>query len=91
MGQEGTVRGHELQFRRLDGTLIWVENNSHAIRDAQGKALYYEGSLQDITSHKQIEEAIKQLAYYDTVTGLPNRALFQDLTGEEQGEGGTKT
>jgi len=32
----------------------------------------------DITSHKEAEEKIKRRAYYDSLTGLPNRAMFLD-------------
>ncbi|ABA87936.1 sensor diguanylate cyclase/phosphodiesterase, PAS domain-containing [Syntrophotalea carbinolica DSM 2380] len=34
--------------------------------------------LRDISSQRQVEREIKQLAYYDSLTGLPNRALFED-------------
>ncbi len=47
-------------------------------RDETAKATWIVGFIQDITEHKEIEEKIKQLAYYDTLTGLPNRILFQD-------------
>lgn len=34
--------------------------------------------MRDITERKRSEDAIRQMAYYDTLTGLPNRMLFQD-------------
>jgi len=47
-------------------------------RDETAKATWIVGFIQDITERKEVEEKIKQLAYYDTLTGLPNRILFQD-------------
>ncbi|MDD2336810.1 MAG: EAL domain-containing protein [Geobacteraceae bacterium] len=47
-------------------------------RDETAKATWVVGFIQDITERKEVEEKIKQLAYYDTLTGLPNRILFQD-------------
>jgi diguanylate cyclase (GGDEF)-like protein/PAS domain S-box-containing protein len=34
--------------------------------------------LRDISGQRQVERELRQLAYYDTLTGLPNRALFED-------------
>ncbi|MRS01703.1 EAL domain-containing protein [bacterium] len=47
-------------------------------RDESAKATWAVGFVQDITERKEVEEKIRQLAYYDTLTGLPNRTLFQD-------------
>lgn len=47
-------------------------------RDETAKATWAVGFIQDITERKEVEEKIRQLAYYDTLTGLPNRTLFQD-------------
>jgi len=47
-------------------------------RDGSAKATWVVGFIQDITERKEVEEKIRQLAYYDTLTGLPNRTLFQD-------------
>lgn len=52
--------GHyECQMRRYDGSTLWVENQSTAFRDGDGKILYYEGSLKDITERKRSEEALR--------------------------------
>ncbi len=60
MEDEGVVRGFETRMRRHDGTIIWVESNAHAARDADGRVLYYEGSLEDITERKRAEEALRE-------------------------------
>ncbi len=56
MEREGVVRDFEVSIRRRDGTIIWVENDARAFRDASGRVLYYEGSLEDITERKRAEE-----------------------------------
>ena len=43
-----------------DGTLIWVQEDTRAIRDKEGHILYFEGILQDITERKRIEEELKK-------------------------------
>jgi len=49
--------GHafEIQMRQYNGTVIWVENYSRTVRDADGGLLYYEGSLIDVTKRKKLE------------------------------------
>lgn len=49
-----------------------------AVRDDTGKATHYVGSHYDITERKKAEEKINALAFYDQLTGLPNRTLLAD-------------
>ncbi len=48
----------EVQFRRKDGTPIWVSLNAHAVMGEGGKVLYYEGTIEDITARKRAEEEL---------------------------------
>ncbi len=57
-------------MRRKDLSLQWVSVNSHAVRDNNGNILYYEGTLQDITSRKLAEEELSQLK--KTLEGVIN-------------------
>lgn len=57
--QRGVVRDFEVQCRRLDGTIIWVHNTSRAVYDTRGNILFYDGSLEDITERKYIEEELE--------------------------------
>ncbi|MBI5956373.1 MAG: PAS domain S-box protein, partial [Chloroflexi bacterium] len=75
MEREGIARGFEMQLRRRDGTVIWVRDSARAVRDADGRALYYEGSLEDITEHKQRERELKAIVTVSaTLRTAPTRA-----------------
>jgi diguanylate cyclase (GGDEF)-like protein/PAS domain S-box-containing protein len=52
--------------------------NARQIKRGMGKERIILLAIEDITERKQAEEKIRQLAYYDTLTGLPNRKLFSD-------------
>jgi len=58
--REGRVRGFEAQWKMRDGTRMHVRENARAIRDAAGRTLYYEGTVEDISERKQAEERLNQ-------------------------------
>ena len=62
MESEGVIRHYHMRLRRLDGTVIWVEDNTHAVRDPDGRVVYHEGSLQDITERKLAQERLSKLS-----------------------------
>lgn len=62
MEREGVVRAFEARMRRRDGTIIWARDVSRVVRDGAGRALHYEGSLEDITERKRADEVLKQYA-----------------------------
>src|SRR6185503_4094909 len=47
--QDGIVSRFESRVYRRDGSIIWISENARVVRDAQGKVLYYEGTVEDIT------------------------------------------
>ncbi len=53
------VSHFESQVYRQDGGIIWISENVHVVQDAQGKPLYYEGSVVDITERRVWEEALR--------------------------------
>ena len=64
--------------RRLDGSAIWVAISGAPIFDDQGVLAGYRGTGREITARKQAEADIERLAFYDALTGLPNRRLLID-------------
>ena len=56
----GVIIDVEAQLRKYDGSHIWVQYSSKAVKDGNGKIKYYEGSLRDITERKNIEEALRE-------------------------------
>lgn len=68
----------ELQQRCKDGRLIWVEILTTPERDADGAITGYHGISRDVTERREMEEQVRQLAFYDPLTRLPNRRLLRD-------------
>jgi len=60
MAENDTLSGFESRIYRKDGSIIWIAENCRAVRDAQGKLLYYEGTVEDITERKHAEEQIRR-------------------------------
>jgi len=58
--KQGIVRMFMCPAFKKDGTRIWVSLNARAVRDDTGTILYYEGTVEDITSLKKAEEAIRE-------------------------------
>lgn len=56
--------------------IIHVQGRTEYDRD--GRALRMHGTIQDITERKRTEEQIRHLAFYDSLTSLPNRMLFKE-------------
>jgi diguanylate cyclase (GGDEF)-like protein/PAS domain S-box-containing protein len=67
----------EAETTARDGSRKWLQLNVQAVHE-RGRIVHYEGTAEDITDRKEAEEKIRQLAYYDAVTGLPNRPLFEE-------------
>lgn len=67
------VRNAEHRFQRNDGSWAWALANARRVPNGN-----IEGALVDITDRKLADEQIKFLAFFDSLTGLPNRSLVQD-------------
>ncbi len=71
----------DLQYpivRRTDGEQRWVSATGRIDFDKRGQPVRIIGTMQDITERKRAEAEIQSLAYYDPLTGLPNRRLLMD-------------
>ncbi len=56
----GFVHAFEFPALKKDGARVWVSLNASAIKDAESRILYYEGTIEDITSLKETEEALRR-------------------------------
>jgi diguanylate cyclase (GGDEF)-like protein/PAS domain S-box-containing protein len=77
LSEQGMVKNFECAVRRKDDSKMWFSANVRAVFE-DGVVVGYEGTNEDITDRKVAEERVQYLAYYDALTGLPNRTLLQD-------------
>ena len=64
-------------LKKKDGSRIFVEISSK-VQYVDGRPRYYEGIVRDRTEYKKYEEKIKYLSFHDSLTGLYNRAYFNE-------------
>jgi diguanylate cyclase (GGDEF)-like protein/PAS domain S-box-containing protein len=81
--EQGAVRDYEIKLQKKDGAKIDCLLTVTPKRNDRGDVIEYQGIVRDITERKRIEDIIKQLAYHDSLTGLPNRLLFNDRLSVE--------
>jgi diguanylate cyclase (GGDEF)-like protein/PAS domain S-box-containing protein len=67
----------EYRFRHKEGHYFWVSDDIRLEQDKDGQPEFL-GFWADITRRKQAEDKIREMAYIDTLTGLPNRSLYYD-------------
>ena len=72
--------GHRTEFRFVlpNGAIRHMESCGGLIKNSQGKASRVVVVSHDITARKQAEDEIRNLAFYDELTKLPNRRLLSD-------------
>lgn len=72
----------DVQLRRGDGSIGDFVITLRAKLDGDGPATEFAGTVQDISERKNAERRLERLAYYDPLTGLANRAMFQKEIGD---------
>lgn len=81
----GRIVADKAPFQNLENTVLSKDGSVHIaltngmpILDGDGNLLGYRGVDRDITGQRQLEELIRQMAFVDNLTQLPNRRLLED-------------
>lgn len=82
LASEGSLSNYEIRLKRKDGTPVWALHNIALLPGEDGQPAVIEGTAFDISRRRRAEEELRHLAYYDAVTGLPNRTLLEDRLGK---------
>ncbi len=57
---QGFVTGFEAEVYKKNGERVWISMNARAVKDSDGKVLYYEGRTEDITEYKKVQESLAE-------------------------------
>lgn len=68
----------EYRVKHTDGTWHWHTSSALPMKDESGTVTGFEGIAKDITVQRGLENTVRQLAFYDPLTQLPNRRLLND-------------
>jgi diguanylate cyclase (GGDEF)-like protein/PAS domain S-box-containing protein len=83
--RHGSWRG-ELINRSKDGKRYVQRTSISAVKDKHGRVRNYVGLSSDITALKETQDRLEQMAYFDALTGLPNRRLLSDRLTQAIGQ-----
>ena len=76
------------EYRILDreGRVVWWRDEGRVLPGPDGKARFVRGFVLDVTEQRLAEESLRQLRFYDQLTGLPNRVLLLNRLGRALAE-----
>ncbi len=72
---------YTVEYRMIarDGRVVCFQDTATVLRDPEGRPTMIQGVMLDVTERKEAEDRLAFLAYHDHVTGLPNKAMFDEL------------
>ena len=84
---DGAARDYHAEKRYINkhGEEIWVNVSVSVVRDAAGEPSYFITQVLDVSRQKRLEHRLRNLADYDSLTGLPNRRYFEEALGLQLG------
>lgn len=78
----GQIKNFEIQARRRDGTVIWINENVRAVRDEDQRILYYEGSVEDITQRKNAEIQLRNAKLESDLSSRAKSEFLANMSHE---------
>ncbi len=84
---DGTACDYHAEKRYINkhGEEIWVNVSVSVVRDATGEPSYFITQVLDVSRQKRLEHRLRNLADYDSLTGLPNRRYFEEALAVQLG------
>ena len=81
--REGMIRGREAPWKTKHGKTIYVRESARAVRDKNGRVLYYEGTVEDITDQKKAEKALRasESELRALFSAIPDLIMVMDKDG----------
>lgn len=76
--RDESIHGLVFEVERYDGQPIWIRDTVRTVYNQEAEVCYYDGSAEDISAQKRLEDKLAFLATQDILTGLPNRNFFHD-------------
>ncbi|MEG0772148.1 EAL domain-containing protein [Clostridium sp.] len=83
IGEKAEFKTFEYRVKCKNGSYKWLSSNTKCEFNHKGEPISTFGAFTDITELKEHEKKIHDLAYYDSVTGLPNRAMLTEVIPEK--------
>ena len=83
MQKNDVLTNFKSQIYRKDGSMIWISENCQTVRNARGKLIYYEGTVEDITQSRRTEAELRnsESLYHSLVETMPQNVFRKDLFG----------
>jgi diguanylate cyclase (GGDEF)-like protein/PAS domain S-box-containing protein len=84
--EKGIIATSEYRILRPDGDIRWIQDRGIPFLNNKGELVDFNSILIDITERKHAEMTINQMAYFDELTGLPNRNGFMETFEQKMNE-----